>query len=213
MIHPKNYPYNQCGHLEVICGPMFSGKTEELIRRVKRAEIARQKVQIFRPHIDDRYDKTDVVTHTGASFKATPIVHPREIFQYIFDTTRVVGFDEVQFFSPVIIDFIKKLLRRGLRVICAGLDVDYLGQPFGPMPELLALADEVTKIQAICTVCGMPATKTQRLMNEHEIDTPSEQILVGGLKQYQARCREHHEIQLDDKDLLPLRFELDNCSM
>lgn len=192
---------------------MFSGKTEELIRRMRRAEIARQKVQIFRPEIDDRYDKSDVVAHTGTSFKATPIVHPREIFQHLLDTTRVVGFDEVQFFPEVIIEFIKKLMRRGIRVICAGLDLDYLGNPFGPMPELLAMADEVMKIQAICTICGMPATKTQRLNDNPENEDDTQQVLVGGLKLYQARCREHHDVDFDSKDLLPLSFELNNSLM
>ena len=150
------------GRIEVICGPMFSGKTEELIRLVRRAQIARVKVQIFKPAIDSRYDEKDVVSHNKQSLEATPVNSCLEILDLLHDSTRVVAIDEVQFFDDSIITVISKLARRGHRVICAGLDLDYRALPFGSMPVLLAIADSVTKLQAVCMVCGAPATRTAR---------------------------------------------------
>ena len=131
------------GGIEVVCGPMFSGKTEELIRRVRRAQIGRQKVQIFKPSIDDRYHETNVVSHSAQAVVATPVKDSLEILQRVYDSTRIVAIDEVQFFDDGIIKVIEKLARRGVRVICAGLDQDSSGMPFGPMPYLLAVADHV----------------------------------------------------------------------
>lgn len=185
MTHLGTLSFNS-GSIEVVCGPMFSGKTEELIRRVKRAQIARQKVQIFKPSIDNRYHETEVVSHSSLSIEAMPVSSSIELLQRVFDTTRVVAIDEVQFFDKDIILVVEKLARRGVRVICAGLDQDFLGQTFGPMGELLARADHVHKIQAICTVCGAPASKTFRKNPEQK-----EQVLVGETDLYEARCRAH----------------------
>ena len=190
------------GHLEVICGPMFSGKTEELIRRVKRAQIAQQKIQIFKPAIDIRYDSHGVVSHSSQSMMAEPVDKAIDILIRLKDSTRVVAIDEVQFFDESIITVVSKLAMRGHRVICAGLDLDYRAKPFGPMPELLAIADAVTKIQAICTVCGAPAVRSQRLSASHE------KILLGETDHYQARCRGHYNYDEDsEQTLLPLEEE------
>lgn len=186
------------GVVEVVCGPMFSGKTEELIRRVRRAQIARQKVQIFKPVIDDRYHASNVVSHSSLSIEAEPVASSIEILSKLYDSTRVVAIDEVQFFDKDIILVIKKLARRGIRVICAGLDQDYTGSPFGPMAELLCRADIVDKIQAVCTVCGAPASKTFR-KNPEEC---SDQVLVGETNLYEARCRAHWDYSDEDEDLM-----------
>lgn len=175
------------GGIEVICGPMFSGKTEELIRRTRRAEIARQKVQIFKAGIDDRYDPKKVVSHSSQWVDAQPVDSSQLLLKSVRDATRVIGIDEVQFFDWGIIEVVHKLATRGLRVIIAGLDLDSEGRPFGAMPYLLALADQVTKIQAICTICGLPATKTHRKASEEG------QVLVGEKDLYEARCRHHIE--------------------
>ena len=177
------------GCIEVVCGPMFSGKTEELIRRVKRAQIAKQKIQIFKPAIDDRYSETKVVSHSSLKIEAHPVNCSLDILDKIFDSTRIVAIDEVQFFDDKIVDVVSRLARRGCRVICAGLDQDYRGNPFGPMPHLLAVADEVMKVHAICTVCGAPASKTFRKKEELCAD----QVLVGESDHYEARCRNHFE--------------------
>ncbi len=192
------------GTVEVVCGPMFSGKTEELIRRVRRAQIARQKVQIFKPTIDDRYHKSDVVSHSSLSVEAQPVTSSTEILANLYDSTRVVAIDEIQFFDEKIIPVIKKLARRGIRVICAGLDQDYKGSSFGPLPELLCMADRVDKIQAICTVCGAPASKTYR-RNAEEM---SDQVLVGESDHYEARCRGHWDDHEEDEDLLAFSHSL-----
>lgn len=192
-----------CGSIELITGPMFSGKTEELLRRIRRAQIARQKVQIFKPALDTRYDEKGVVSHSAQSSPATPVNSALDILRLLMDSTRVVAIDEVQFFDERIHTVVNKLARRGLRVICAGLDLDYRGKPFGPIPELLALADLVTKIQAICTVCGMPATKTFRK------SASTEHVLLGETDIYEARCRIHHDYDSEDenKEQLPLDIE------
>ncbi len=188
--------YHLAGGIEVVCGPMFSGKTEELIRRVKRSQIARQKVQIFKPVIDDRYHKTDVVSHSAQAIEATPVKDSISILQNVYDSTRVVAIDEVQFFDENITKVIQKLARRGIRVICAGLDQDYKGEPFGPMPELLCIADQVLKVHAICTVCGAPATKSYRKSLENK-----EQVVVGETEAYEARCRSHFDYFGEDEDI------------
>jgi thymidine kinase len=177
---------------------MFSGKTEELIRRVRRAQIARQKVQIFKPSIDDRYHETDVVSHSSLTVEAVPVKNAIEILQKLYDSTRVVAIDEIQFFDETILKVVSKLARRGIRVICAGLDQDYTGAPFGPIPQLLAAADRVDKIQAICTVCGSPASKTFR----RPAVESDEQVLVGEADLYEARCRVHFDYNEEDKDQL-----------
>ena len=177
------------GSIEVICGPMFSGKTEELIRRVRRAQIARLKVQIFKPSIDDRYHKTQVVSHSSQAVDAQVVDNSEDIFRYLQDTTRVVAIDEIQFFDKNIIAVVNRLANQGRRVIAAGLDLDYKTIPFGPMPELLAIADEVFKIKAICTVCGNPATRSQRTVIGNKAT-----VLVGEKEAYEARCRAHYEL-------------------
>lgn len=191
------------GSIEVVCGPMFSGKTEELIRRVKRAQIAKQRVQIFKPAIDTRYDKEDVVSHSSQAIKSEPVENAVDILIRLKDSTRVVAIDEVQFFDENIITVVTKLAARGYRVICAGLDLDYRAQPFGPMPTLLALADEVMKIHSICTVCGAPATRSQRLSNQKE------RVLLGESDSYEARCRGHYQHdEHEEQALLPLDEEI-----
>ena len=191
------------GSIEVICGPMFSGKTEELIRRVKRSQIAKQRVQIFKPAIDNRYAVEEVVSHSSMSIKSEPVESSVEILIRLKDSTRVVAIDEVQFFDENIVTVVTKLAARGYRVICAGLDLDFRAQPFGPMPILLAIADEVTKIHAICTVCGASATRSQRLSKSHE------QILVGETESYEARCRGHYLYdETEEQGLLPLEQEI-----
>ncbi|GIW48677.1 MAG: thymidine kinase [Caloramator sp.] len=187
MYGPKDH-----GYIEVIVGPMYSGKSEELIRRIKRAKIAKQNVLVFKPIIDDRYSKTCVVSHTGIKEEAICIQNPEEILNYVKDTTDVVAIDEVQFFDEKVVDVCKKLADKGKRVICAGLDMDFRGEPFGPIPRLLAIAEFVDKIQAICVVCGNPATRTQRLINGKPAKYSDPIILVGATEAYEARCRKCH---------------------
>ncbi|MDC0253837.1 thymidine kinase [Bacteriovoracales bacterium] len=184
------------GSIEVVCGPMFSGKTEELIRRVRRAQIGRQKVQIFKPMIDNRYHNSDVVSHSSQSVEAQPVKNSLEILTRVYDSTRVVAIDEIQFFDELIIKVVSKLARRGCRVICAGLDQDSDGRPFGSIPELLAISDSVDKVQAVCTVCGAPATKSVRVNSAKK-----EQVLVGHSDIYEARCRTHFDY-CDEEELL-----------
>jgi thymidine kinase len=194
------------GHIEVICGPMFSGKTEELIRRVKRAQIARQRVQIFKPKIDDRYHEENVVSHSSQSIQAKPIGMSHDILEHLYDSTRVVAIDEVQFFDEDVIPVVKKLVRRGIRVILAGLDQDYRGIPFGPIPHLMAIADRVDKVQAICTVCGGAATKSFRKILEDE-----GQVLVGETDIYEARCGNHFEYN-EEEELISFRQKPEKAS-
>jgi thymidine kinase len=170
---------------------MFSGKTEELLRRVKRAQIARQKVQVFKPILDDRYSKDHVQSHDSNRIASIPIQNPVELFNFLEDNTRVIGLDEAQFFDDSVIDVAQKLAYRGIHVIVAGLDMDFRGQPFGPMPGLLAIAEAVTKLSAICVICGAPATRTQKISG-----TPSDSshpIAVGAKEMYEARCRFCHD--------------------
>jgi len=186
------------GRIEVICGSMFCGKTEELIRRVRRAVIARQKVQVFKPSIDDRYGIERVSSHSGQNVEAQPIGDPADILTHTLPETTVVAIDEVQFFPPAIIGVVNTLAERGIRVILAGLDMDFRGEPFGSMPELLCRAEEVTKLYAICVVCGEHATRTQRLVNGKPAHYNDPIILVGALESYEARCRQHHIVPRDE---------------
>ncbi|CAM4109138.1 thymidine kinase [Geobacillus stearothermophilus] len=184
----------QSGWLEVICGSMFSGKSEELIRRIRRAQFAKQEVKVFKPTIDNRYREDAVVSHNGNSVIAIPVATPAEMFRYISAATDVVAIDEVQFFSDDIIDVVQTLANRGYRVIAAGLDQDFRGEPFGPVPALMAIAESVTKLQAVCTVCGSPASRTQRLINGVPASYDDPVILVGASEAYEPRCRHHHEV-------------------
>jgi thymidine kinase len=171
---------------------MFSGKTEELLRRLKRAQIARQKVQIFKPVIDDRYSVDHVQSHDASRLPSKPVERARDILRLVDDNTRVVGIDEAQFFDESVIEVAQKLAFRGIRVIAAGLDMDFRGQPFGPMPKLLAVAEEVTKLSAVCVVCGNPASRTQRTV-EATGSIAVDRIAVGAKEMYEARCRFCHE--------------------
>jgi thymidine kinase len=171
------------GTIEVITGSMFSGKTEELIRRLKRALLARQRVQAFKPRIDDRYDPTRIVSHAAVSLDAVAVATSQSLEERVLDDTQVVGIDEAQFFDAGIVEVCERLANRGVRVLAAGLDQDYLGRPFAPMPELMAIAEHVTKVHAVCTVCGAAASRSQRLIAE------ATTVLVGGSDSYEARCR------------------------
>ena len=190
MYRPINH-----GYIEVVIGPMYSGKSEELIRRLKRAKIAKQNVVVFKPVIDDRYSKEDVVSHSGYTINAIPIKDSSEINKYINEDTQVVGIDEVQFFDDKIVDMAIGLADKGIRVIAAGLDMDFKGEPFGPTPRLLAVAEFVDKIQAICSVCGQPATRSQRLINGEPAKYDEPIIQVGAVESYEARCRKCHVVK------------------
>jgi thymidine kinase len=182
------------GSVEVVCGSMFSGKTDELIRRLRRATIARQKVQVFKPAIDIRYAVEKVTSHAGSDFDAIPIGKAADIHSRLDKDTTVVGVDEAQFFDEEIVPIVDELAKRGLRVIVAGLDTDFRAEPFGPMPELMARAEKVDKLQAICMVCGDPASRTQRLINGKPARFDEPIVVVGAAEMYEARCRKHHEV-------------------
>lgn len=182
------------GSIEVVCGSMFSGKTDELIRRLRRAVIARKSVQVFKPSIDIRYAVEKVTSHAGADFDAIPVLRSSEILGKLGNEVSVVGIDEAQFFDEGIVDITQKLAGRNLRVIVAGLDTDFRGEPFGPMPILMAKAERVDKLQAICMVCGEPACRTQRLVNGNPARFDDPVVIVGASEMYEARCRLHHEV-------------------
>lgn len=182
------------GLVEVIAGPMFSGKTEELIRRLRRAVIARQKVQVFKPALDDRYSATHVASHDGDQFQAEPVASVDDLAARIAPDTTVVGIDEAQFFDAGLLTLVQRLAQRGVRVILSGLDMDFRGEPFGIMPELLAQADRVDKLTAICMVCGNPATRSQRLINDRPAHYDDPVVLVGAAEIYEPRCRVHHDV-------------------
>jgi thymidine kinase len=173
------------GWVEVVVGGMFSGKTEELIRRLRRAQFARQNIQVFKPIIDDRYCAESVTSHDQSKIHSTPIKNIEEVWDLLKPETQVVGIDEGQFFSMELIDVVQNLAERGLRVIVAGLDTDWQAKPFGPIPTLMAVAENVTKQHAVCVVCGSSASRTQRTT------ASTEQVLVGAAGMYEARCREH----------------------
>ena len=185
-------PPRQGGWLEVVCGPMFSGKSEEMIRRLRRAEIAGQRVVIFKPRVDDRYDAADVVSHAGVRMRGVPVGSVAEIVGRA-QGFEVVGIDEVQFFEPSVVPAALALAQAGVRVVAAGLDQDFRREPFGPMPLLLAHAEFVDKLQAVCHRCGGPATTTQRLVDGRPAPYSGDTVVIGAAEQYEARCRDCHE--------------------
>jgi len=180
--------------LEIICGPMFSGKTEELLRRLRRAQIANKKVQLFKPIIDDRYSLTDVKSHAGYSMQAVPVDDSYMLFDHA-QGNDIIGIDEVQFFDQFIIPIVLMLVRHGTTVIASGLDTTFKFQPFGSLPQLLAYAEVVDKFTAICHKCGEEATRTQRLVNGQPAKHDDPIILVGGTESYEARCSKCWEIR------------------
>ena len=175
---------SDAGWIEVIAGSMFSGKSEELIRRLRRAQIARQKVQIFKPSIDERYSETQIVSHSEMRIESSVVSSAGEILSLVGLDTDVVGIDEGQFFDQALVRVVNQLADQGKRVLIAGLDMDYLGRPFEPMPQLLAIAEDITKTRAICMNCGNPASYTQRLIHRRE------RVVVGAAGAYEARCRQ-----------------------
>lgn len=185
-----NFAKGSIGWIEVICGPMFSGKSEELIRRLRRAEIARQRVQIFKPGIDQRYSDAHIVSHSELKMRSESVRDAADFTSRLEPRTEVIGIDEAQFMGEEIIAAVVRLADMGKRILIAGLDTDYLGRPFHPMPELLAVADEITKTLAICMQCGNPAKHTQRLVASEDL------IVVGAAGMYEARCRRCFEPSL-----------------
>jgi thymidine kinase len=181
-IEPRAHTDKRKGWIEVVCGSMFSGKTEELIRRLNRAKIANQKIEIFKPSVDIRYDETAVVSHNQNSIHSTPVTSSLNILLMCGDAN-VIGIDEAQFFDNELVFVCEKLAEQGVRVIVAGLDMDYLGKPFGPMPALMAIAEYVTKVHAICMVCNDIATHTYRKTDDNNL------VMLGELDTYEARCR------------------------
>jgi len=192
-MNPPPHPLGKPGWIEVICGSMFSGKSEELIRRLRRAQIARQEVAIMKPALDDRYDTARIVSHSQVSIRSTAVRSAREIIERA-ENAQVVGIDEVQFLGPEVVDVCEHLAAMGKRVIAAGLDTDYRGRPFEPIPDLLARAEFITKTLAICVVCGGPANRSQRKTREHD------RIVVGAGDHYEARCRHCFEPPKEEED-------------
>ena len=185
LLEPHIYRHSTpVGWIEVICGSMFSGKTEELIRRLRRAQIARQRVEIFKPALDRRYSEDEVVSHDENAIPSSPVDTASQIL-LLAGEADVIGIDEVQFFDTDLVDVCQKLARDGKRVIVAGLDQDYRGQPFEPMPQLMAVAEYVTKLHAICVVCGAPANHSQRIVADDD------RVLLGAKEAYEPRCRRH----------------------
>lgn len=184
------------GWLEVICGPMFSGKSEELIRRLRRAVIARKRVQVFKPVLDNRYSANEIVSHADRRMESEAVDNAKEILDRLDWRTQVVGVDESNFFGPDLIDVCQRLADAGKQVIIAGLDTDYMGRPFPPMPELLSIAESITKTLAICMRCGNPAKHTQRLMGSSDL------IVVGATGMYEARCRRCFEPGIPKQEVL-----------
>lgn len=183
MNHYFQHEYMRHGHIEVICGSMFSGKTEELIRRLKRAQFAHQNVEIYKPTIDTRYSEENVVSHDSNDIKSTPVDAPNSILLLASDA-EVVGIDEAQFFDETLVDVCKKMADAGKRVIVAGLDMDFLGNPFGPMPALMAIAEDVTKVHAICVRCGNLAQFSHRIVKGEK------QVMLGEKDEYEPLCRD-----------------------
>ena len=191
------------GWVETISGCMFAGKTEELIRRIKVLEFAKKEIMVFKPEIDNRYSDTKVVSHAGSAVESHVIKSALEILDLVKPTTQVVAIDEVQFFDDNVCDVCNELADRGIRVMAAGLDTDFRGEPFGPMPKLITEAEFVTKLAAVCNCCGAPATRTQRIVNGKPASYNDPIILVGASESYEPRCRHCHEVP--DKPLI--RFE------
>ncbi len=173
---------------------MFCGKTEELLRRVRRAVIARQRIQVFKPAIDHRYGISRVASHNGLAWDSEAVSSSREILERLQPDTTIVAIDEVQFFDEGVADVCRELAQRGLRVICAGLDLDFRGEPFGPMPRLMAQAELLDKLHAICVVCGAPASRTQRLIDGQPARFTEPVIVIGAAEKYEARCRDCHQV-------------------
>ena len=184
------------GWIEVICGPMFSGKSEELIRRLRRAQIARKRVQVFKPVIDDRYSEEEIVSHSSLRLRATTINSAKEILEKLDWRTQVVGIDEPNFVADGLVEVVQHLADTGKQVLISGLDTDYMGRPFHPMPDLLCLAESITKTLAICMRCGNPAKHTQRLVDAGEL------IVVGAAGMYEARCRRCFEPGIPRQEVL-----------
>ncbi|MCJ7840558.1 thymidine kinase [Lederbergia sp. NSJ-179] len=184
----------QSGWVEVICGSMFSGKSEELIRRVRRTIFANQSVLVFKPKLDDRYSMNEVVSHNGTAIMAEPVRSSMDILQRIDPEIDAIAIDEAQFFDADLVHVVQQLANQGHRIIIAGLDQDFRGEPFGPMPALMAIAEQVTKLHAVCVVCGSPASRTQRLINGKPACYEDPVILIGAAEAYEARCRHHHEV-------------------
>ncbi len=183
------------GRIEIVCGSMFCGKTEELIRRARRAIIAKQEIQVFKPSLDDRYGIEHVTSHTGQIIEAQPVSKPSHILDQLRPSTTVVAMDEVQFFDETIVEVIQQLTAKGIRTILAGLDTDFRGEPFGSMPQLMCIAEDVTKLHAICVICGEEACRTQRLVNGQPAHYNDPIIMVGAQEAYEARCRQHHVVR------------------
>jgi thymidine kinase len=193
------------GWIEVISGVMFSGKSEELIRRMRRAVIARKRVQVFKSHLDARYAGIyQVSTHDGRTVEAIPVDTTDQIVARLAPDTQVVGIDEAQFLDRGVVQLVTSLAQDGLRVIVAGTDLDFRGEPFGPMPQLLAIAELVDKLHAICVVCGGPASRNQRLIDGKPARYDSPTIMVGGQETYEARCRSCHKVPRRDEDQVAL---------
>ncbi|MFZ9939365.1 MAG: thymidine kinase [Bacteroidetes bacterium] len=183
----NRHAHAENGSIEVICGAMFSGKTEELIRRLKRARIARRNISLFKPMVDTRYHSADIVSHDQSRIEAQPVGHSKDVLEKVSDIgikgIDVVGIDEAQFFDDGIVDVARELSARGIRVVVAGLDMDYLGVPFGPMPALMAVAEQVTKLHPVCMVCGGPASHSYRIVPDNN------QLMLGEKESYEPRCR------------------------
>jgi thymidine kinase len=193
------------GWIEVIAGVMFSGKSEELMRRVRRATIARKRVQVFKSHLDDRYAGLyNVSSHDGRDLAAIPVDSASQIAQKLDPMAQVVAVDEVQFLDTGIIALATALAERGRRVILAGLDTDFRGEPFGAMPQLMAVGEQVTKLHAICVLCGNPASRNQRLIDGQPARWDSPTIMIGATQSYEARCRACHRVVRDDATQVPL---------
>lgn len=188
------YKISNSGWIEVITGPMYCGKSEELIRRLRRVSFADQQIRVFKPALDNRFSEENLVSHNGARFEAVPVDHPGEIISRLDEGVEVVGIDEIQFFPGKIIEICEKLAGQDTRVITAGLDRDFRGEPFGPVPELMARAEYVDKLHAICVQCGEPASRTQRLIDGEPARYDDPVIMVGADEVYEARCRSCHEV-------------------
>ncbi|MDO4198101.1 MAG: thymidine kinase [Erysipelotrichaceae bacterium] len=182
------------GWVETISGCMFAGKTEELIRRIQVLQFAKKEIMVFKPVIDNRYSETKVVSHSGSSVESYVIEKPIEILEKVTPTTQVVAIDEVQFFDDSVCDVANELADRGIRVMVAGLDTNFRGEPFGPMPKLITEAEFVTKLSAVCNCCGAPATRTQRIVNGKPASYYDPEILVGASESYEPRCRHCHQV-------------------
>lgn len=183
------------GWIEVISGNMYAGKTEELLRRIRRIEYAKKTILVFKPKLDNRYSDNEVVSHNNERIKSINITCPNDILKYVNPLPYAIAIDEVQFLNREVIDICDELADKGVRVILAGLDRDFRGEPFGIMPELLARAEYVTKLRAICQVCGAPATRTQRIINGKPAKYSDPIVLVGAKEQYEARCRHCHIVE------------------